>query len=629
MHKCRIALLALLMTGVLLAFSGASAQALNLPFDPLTHGTCWVTTCHSSGGSLVSGGDGTSVKNFITGTGLDGPTATSMDSTYTKVLTDTEVLPALETVPAFTTITLGVAAFAVGWKIGSTLNSKWLHIAGVGLGRQDTLMTQAITGDWAFCAEMSTCSGFIGSGASGPGWKLELSANGGGLSSNYDSNPAVSLALQAKAAWVATYASGSGTDITLGSDGFGGNLHVRYIPYAVMASRLNVDQPLQPFVAQTPVTISTAWPVKGGAGTCTSPGIGCTAAGAFPGSQTDPQICLYTTTLTCGDPGVTGLTNVTLSPQPLTADPDGTDPSQNALRCATDPADFTCPVSNGSGGWTSNGGLKTADWTVTNCLGLTVTACETGINTASTNGNWAAPAYTIITAPTPSANPDYGPGAVITQTPPGSTVETTRVTTVTLTINPDPLPLVILQPRPWETTTQYIQRMTNAGIPTSVATALLGNTPNTIGPNEVISTTPVPGTLVDPTVTTVTVTEGNPSAPYPPGDPNNPAVVTGPGGCNCGQIEFPNVALGTAFPFGIFVWLNGIYDGFTEASSCPTVAIHKPGVLGGGDQDLVLCSTDWETTYRPIVFPILEFLMTLAAIWFLAFKVIGLGGGDD
>lgn len=302
--------------------------------------------------------------------------------------------------------------------------------------------------------------------------------------------------------------------------------------------------------------------------------------------------------------------------------------TKNLLRCKGDTTGrYTCPSTSG-GTFSGSDGLITSNYIVPGCEGFTITECEILLNQTALRYSWAAPAFTVVTAAIAAANPDYPPGAVISTSPEGGATVSAN-TDFTITTNPSVLPIILPFPQPWESASAYAARLTKLGIPYSIATASLGATPATIGPGEVVGTSPVPGTLINPTTTTVVVTQGNLDAPYPNGDPNAPGVVIGPGGCNCGRIAWPTIALGTAFPFGIFTWLNDLFSGFTTSGSCPTVYLGKPDAIGGGTQPVSLCSSAWEGTWRPVLFPIIEFFMTLAAVAFVALKIVGLGGGGD
>lgn len=111
-----------------------------------------------------------------------------------------------------------------------------------------------------------------------------------------------------------------------------------------------------------------------------------------------------------------------------------------------------------------------------------------------------------------------------------------------------------------------------------------------------------------------------------------PEVAPAAGDCLTCAIDWTPIEgldVGTKFPFGVPAWVSSFFGGVTFADSCPTLSIGKPSALGGGSIDIPFCSAEWESTYRPIVFPILEALMTLAAITFLGVKIFGMGGGDN
>jgi len=138
-------------------------------------------------------------------------------------------------------------------------------------------------------------------------------------------------------------------------------------------------------------------------------------------------------------------------------------------------------------------------------------------------------------------------------------------------------------------------------------------------------------TSVSPSTTTTLELQRVPSSYDPLAHGATTSTVTGAGvvpssnhTCNCGPIDFtPLEAIdyGTKFPFGVFTWLGGITD---LSTSDDPVSFVLP--YGAHTETVTLSNSDWETTYRPIVFPFLEFLMTVFGIWFLAFRIIGFGG---
>jgi hypothetical protein len=79
------------------------------------------------------------------------------------------------------------------------------------------------------------------------------------------------------------------------------------------------------------------------------------------------------------------------------------------------------------------------------------------------------------------------------------------------------------------------------------------------------------------------------------------------------------------FPFGVFTWIGNIFGSFSGDPQ--PVSFTLP--LFGNDRTITLQNSSWEDTYRPIVFPILEFLIVAAGTWVFAFRIIGIGHGES
>jgi hypothetical protein len=100
------------------------------------------------------------------------------------------------------------------------------------------------------------------------------------------------------------------------------------------------------------------------------------------------------------------------------------------------------------------------------------------------------------------------------------------------------------------------------------------------------------------------------------------------GACHCPPFDLTpleSISLGTKFPFGIYTWLT------TGLGTIPTSGAPLTFVVTKPDSSTVSVSTassEWESTVRPIVFPIVEFLITLSMFFVFATKIIGLGGWD-
>lgn len=118
-------------------------------------------------------------------------------------------------------------------------------------------------------------------------------------------------------------------------------------------------------------------------------------------------------------------------------------------------------------------------------------------------------------------------------------------------------------------------------------------------------------------------------------DPNTGKPIgtgTGSGGsCNCGNVDFSPITTldyGSNFPFGVFTWASDVLGAASGTAGPISFDLSLPG---GGTQTVTLGSTAWESTWRPIIFPIIEFFVTLGAIWVLAFRALGIdhGGVDE
>jgi hypothetical protein len=113
-------------------------------------------------------------------------------------------------------------------------------------------------------------------------------------------------------------------------------------------------------------------------------------------------------------------------------------------------------------------------------------------------------------------------------------------------------------------------------------------------------------------------------------DPTAPTpTVSDCSTCTIDWTPLESLSVGSKFPFGVPAWFYDFFNGISFSSSCPTLDIGKPAALGGGTIGIPFCNTEWETTYRPIIFPILEALMTIAGVVFLGGKILGTSGAND
>ena len=212
---------------------------------------------------------------------------------------------------------------------------------------------------------------------------------------------------------------------------------------------------------------------------------------------------------------------------------------------------------------------------------------------------------------------------------------------------------LLLQPLPNETYIEYYRRLVNEGYlgtytnsvesvalpgygPTAITRVTFndgyGNT-QTLDPLNWPTTNP----SLSPNVAIAVRENPSTAAPAPTSPGTTPTGVlqvqdtsTGPGN-NVGSIDWTpieSINFGSKFPFGIPGYVNSFFSTVPTGSSCPTLSIGKPSALGGGTIDIPFCSTEWETTYRSPIFLVLEALMTLAGVTWLAQKITGSGSDE-
>jgi hypothetical protein len=114
-----------------------------------------------------------------------------------------------------------------------------------------------------------------------------------------------------------------------------------------------------------------------------------------------------------------------------------------------------------------------------------------------------------------------------------------------------------------------------------------------------------------------------------------PASSTGGGGGGgVGSIDFSpitSISYGSAFPFGILTYINGIFvagncDSEVTCNTPPHFTITPPG---GTPIFVDLTSTTWDSTYRAPVFDVIKFLIIACATWWFCWKIVGIGGGSE
>lgn len=109
-------------------------------------------------------------------------------------------------------------------------------------------------------------------------------------------------------------------------------------------------------------------------------------------------------------------------------------------------------------------------------------------------------------------------------------------------------------------------------------------------------------------------------------DPGQVACDT----CAIDWTPIESISVGTKFPFGVPTWFHDFFNGLSFSDSCTqSLDLNNDNPNGSAPISVPFCNAAWEDTYRPIVFPILEALMTIAAVTFLGAKIFGIGGGES
>jgi hypothetical protein len=110
------------------------------------------------------------------------------------------------------------------------------------------------------------------------------------------------------------------------------------------------------------------------------------------------------------------------------------------------------------------------------------------------------------------------------------------------------------------------------------------------------------------------------------GDPTDTAGAPGGGGnCNCSFDFGPitGLAFGSVFPFGVVGYLGNILGQMQTTGQAPSFDI-----TAGHTWHIDLASASWENTVKPIAFPVLEFLIAVGAIVFVALRHFRRGTAD-
>jgi hypothetical protein len=347
---------------------------------------------------------GKSISSLVTDGGIALPAPWL--NTATNVFRDTEVIPGYRFIPYLRSFALTTAAFELGLKIGSTINAKWLHLEGVGLGNTQSVPAAMTTVRMAWSPTGFTC--YVNAdgtcGAPLPSGWYETGVD----ASCYVTSPVrLDVAYNVPAGYRPTcwsQASQAAIDALIASGaqvvrvdvgyinsaccGIRWPSYEWYIPTDSMTAALPVDQ-FQPYTNQ-PYGTSVGWPNPANGHGVTSD------ADPFGGGPTNPTPCYLSN----------GATTCSGTPDPsipfgipgLSADPIYSDAEANEMRCQIDPHNWGCPAVDSGTDWADTGGPKI---TMPDCYSMTVEACASTIDAALEDaGSGTTAAYSVAVAPT-------------------------------------------------------------------------------------------------------------------------------------------------------------------------------------------------------------------------------------
>lgn len=497
--------------------------------------------------------------------------------------------------PSLTSVDLPLAAAAVGlgWSIGRTIDTKWLHLRyrfanwGSTTGGDSSYDVMAVK--WSYVpspGEWRLMIGYrvhnVGSYTNTFGW--QLSCTGSGCGSSDTQNNAIGAVVHS---YVATLGGGTFTQ----SNSVAGDTTRVIERYVMTAPQMTAAFDVDVFRDKTgsdtaQISTSSYNP------SATSQGYADQAA----------QDSAFIAALQADDSAPQGLN---------AADQALSDDAPNQL--------------NSSG-------------IMPDCFGLTFTACQSAIADAGLDIGQVT--ITEVEAPIDGAVITQPAGAIVDQSvAAGSSV--TLPATLTLTENPDPLPLELPQPEPNETYTDYITRLEALGYVGTVTsiqetTALEGYGPS--APTRVIFTKP--GTsitrVIDPLAWTSPLPRVYPSTDITIRYNSDTAVPVSTDGGSGGGIDFSplqNIQGTCNFPFGVLCWAHDAISAFVAPPEAPEIDWVMPEIntpvadLPMGQHYTVGLS--WLDDYMGTIRLMESFVLWFGAIWYVGSRLIGLKGGGD
>lgn len=509
------------------------------------------------------------------------------------------------------TITLVPTAFAAGWKIGRVIDEKFLHLSG-NIGIYDSTLTAGAL--WTYSPTYDVwflqVTAHASSGLSGS--RIEVPTQTGGAKCSSSANCGSQWAIW-KYWYEAMVSVGSGTVGSTRSayghsstyncgNGAGGDCMVWTWTGPALEETLGANELPEPYVSQTVNRTSTiASPVL--------PTWGSAA-------QAD---------------SVAALVEDAATAEAAAATPAEEDTSAWQAGTSVDPD------------WS---GYEGGNITMPDCDGLTSVECADLLEAAGHLGTITELELDIATA-----DVSRPAGAVVTQSP-GATVEFSSTDDVELTLNPDPMPVVLPAPLPTETYTAYIARLAALGW---VGTATVTELSEAVGVPALGPAAPVtvriptigtiPGRTIglpggwptpDPRVEIDTPIEfwKNPTT-YPPVTAESVPPATGGGVPPAVDFSpITDIDFGCKFPYGFICYAIEVTEWFNVTPHAPvfTFALPTIEVLGhvydasGSDYEVDLSIMD---EYMVLIRGLISVALWIGGVYFLAVKLLGFNAGGD
>jgi len=487
------------------------------------------------------------------------------------------------------TVQLGAAAAYIGWKIGSGVNAKWLHI---GVGSWSSPPAGVFNGLTLSNVRLSPCSPTPAPGNCG---------------SYTDSNPTCCAAHPVpyeEGSWVTnwhwSYQFGSGdTSSFMDPQSTSTDCATpENLPPNVGATKkkgtpYNRNTPWNPC---TDNVTPAAWVV--GADSGSAPKL----AGA-PEPYTNQQVDVATPFPTA--PSQLQFDSDTAA---IVADPKNTNAIQWGLNATNEPGE-------GDADLPSPGDPTVETRTVPSCVGLGFVACAAALEGA---GFMNHPRTTLTID---DAQLDKGAGEVVTLDPAAGR-DVAPSTPISVTTNPDVMPHVMPDIR-GKKRTEAAQMLSDAGFPETEPT--VRTSPDlSYGPDVVTNQSPDPGTRVDTSTSPEVVVTVNPLDAPTPGGETGQDTSGATSGCGLPQPSsqvnldpIKNANLGDKFPMNVPGWILGSVGGLVTTSERPNATF----TVFGQSADLgFLESFDGAIGLWRLI---LTFFLWIGVGWFLWDRTLG------